>query len=344
VQRQFLTLISFVGLFALSGCARFGKPGAAEPRKGDEIIVAGQMFHTGTPVVLWLDPGGYDGYRVERRFSPLDRSDWKSSVEDNPSLTTPNRYGLRKSVLNENEAQDVRGGGWPLDLLKEKVDQFVIHYDASGTSRQCFKILHDNRDLSVHFMLDLDGTIYQTLDLKERAWHATTSNSRSIGIEIANIGAYPPGNETALERWYRTADGKTLITIPRDFEPSGIRNSNLILHPARNEPIRGKIQDEELLQYDFTEQQYQALIKLTATLCKIFPKLPCSFPENEQGKVFPEKLPDERLESYHGLLGHFHVQSNKTDPGPAFDWERVVRGARTLLEPLPGNAKMQPYK
>src|SRR6185295_14591240 len=99
----------------------------------------------------------------------------------------------------------------------------------SGTSRQCFKVLHDNRDLSVHFMLDLDGTIYQTLDLKERAWHATTSNSRSIGIEIANIGAYPPGNETALERWYRTADRKTLITIPSDFEPSGIRNSNLIL-------------------------------------------------------------------------------------------------------------------
>jgi len=38
---------------------------------------------------------------------------------------------------------------------------------------QCFKVLHDHRDLSVHFMLDLDGTIYQTLDLKERAWHAT---------------------------------------------------------------------------------------------------------------------------------------------------------------------------
>ena len=47
-------------------------------------------------------------------------------------------------------------------------------------------------------MLDLDGTIYQTLDLKERAWHATTSNSRSVGIEIANIGAYPPTAKTPL--------------------------------------------------------------------------------------------------------------------------------------------------
>ena len=34
-------------------------------------------------------------------------------------------------------------------------------------------------------MLDVDGTIYQTLDVKERAWHATTSNTRAVGIEIA---------------------------------------------------------------------------------------------------------------------------------------------------------------
>ncbi|MEM9559092.1 MAG: N-acetylmuramoyl-L-alanine amidase, partial [Planctomycetota bacterium] len=39
----------------------------------------------------------------------------------------------------------------------------------------------------------VDGTIYQTLDVTERAWHATKANSRSVGIEIAQIGAYPPG-------------------------------------------------------------------------------------------------------------------------------------------------------
>ena len=59
-------------------------------------------------------------------------------------------------------------------------------------------MLHDLRGLSVHFMLDLDGTIYQTLDLKEGAWHATVANGRSIGIEIANIGAYPPDGAS---RW-----------------------------------------------------------------------------------------------------------------------------------------------
>ncbi len=40
----------------------------------------------------------------------------------------------------------------------------------------------------------------QTLDLKERAWHASTANTRSIGIEIANIGAYP--KTEPFKRWY----------------------------------------------------------------------------------------------------------------------------------------------
>ncbi len=65
-----------------------------------------------------------------------------------------------------------------LDLLRQKVDQFVLHFDVCGTSAQCFYVLHDRRGLSVHFMLDVDGTIYQTLDVKERAWQATKSNDQ----------------------------------------------------------------------------------------------------------------------------------------------------------------------
>lgn len=296
-------------------------------------MVAGQLFHAGTPVVLWIDPGGYDAYRVERRFAPMTKSDWNASRQENPELTTPNRYGLRRSVLSELEAEDLRGGGWDLITLERVVDQFVIHFDASGTSRQCFKVLHDVRDLSVHFMLDLDGTTYQTLDLKERAWHASSANSRSIGIEIANPGAYPPGQRAALDEWYgKDPRGETYIEIPERFEPSGIRTENFVGHPARSEPVFGEIQRQPLVQYDFTPQQYQALIKLTATLCKIFPKLRCDFPRNENGELIREALSAEQLGRYEGLLGHYHVQTNKVDPGPAFQWERVIREARAAMK------------
>src|SRR6185369_11975166 len=66
-------------LCLLSGCTTAPRPGAFTQRTGDEIVIAGNFVHTGTPVVLWMDPGGYDAYRVERRFAPFDQSSWETS-------------------------------------------------------------------------------------------------------------------------------------------------------------------------------------------------------------------------------------------------------------------------
>ena len=325
-----------LGWYALAGvvcgCQTTPRTGSFAERRGDEIVVAGKFVHTGTPVVLWIDPGGYDAYRVERRFSPMETSAWEQSKEQVPALSTPNRYNLRRNGLTDEELERVRGGGWDLPLLQKVVDQFVIHFDVCGTSRQCFKVLHDHRDLSVHFMLDLDGTIYQTLDLKERAWHATSSNSRSIGIEIANMGAYGLNEENPFEQWYtRDSDGTTRITIPARLGDGGIRTRNFVGRPARPEPVRGTTQGRELIQYDFTPEQYQALIRLTAALSSVLPKIKCDYPRDVDGKVLPRKLPDEELKDYQGVLGHFHIQTNKTDPGPAFQWDYVIDNARKLL-------------
>jgi hypothetical protein len=325
-----------LAIVLLSACQTPPLPGTRAPRSGDEIIVAGQFFHTGTPVVTWLDPGGYDAYRVERRFSGLAEADWAASARAVKALETPNRYGLRRDRLTPEQVERVRGGGWDLGLLTNVVDQFVIHFDACGTSRQCFKVLHDLRGLSVHFLLDLDGTIYQTLDLKERAWHATISNSRSVGIEIAQIGAYPPGRAQALDEWYRVEpDGAVRVTIPERFGDGGLRTPGFVGRPARAERLRGRIQGIELEQYDFTPEQYRALSRLTAALCRIFPQLKCDYPRDAEGRVVPTKLPDAELASYQGLLGHWHIQTDKVDPGPAFQWEKVVREARRLLRPNP---------
>jgi len=303
-----------------------------EKRRGDEIVVAGQFVHTGTPVVLWMDPGGYDAYRVERRFSPLNESDWRDSQTSVRALRTPNRYSLRRDQLSPEEAERVRGGGWDLPLLQRVVDQFVLHFDVCGTSRQCFKVLQDARDLSVHFMLDLDGTLYQTLDLKERAWHATTSNSRSVGIEIANMGAYPTNAASPLDDWYvKETNGETAITIPPQYGDGGLRTKDFKGHPARPELVAGRIQGQELVQYDFTSQQYRALIHLTATLCRVLPKIKCDYPKDADGKLIPGKLPDDQLKNYEGVLGHFHIQTDKVDPGPALQWDYLIDNARRLL-------------
>ncbi len=341
---KFFLFLVPVALLA-NGCGTVSRVGKAAPRTGDEIVAAGQFFHTGTPVVLWLDPGGYDAYRVERRFAPIGKSDWATSTAEVKTLKTPNRYGLRSKALTANEVERVRGGGWDLPLLQNVVDQFVLHFDVCGVSRTCFLVLQDHRDLSVHFMLDVDGTIYQTLDLKERAWHATTSNDRSIGVEIANMGAYPADQKNPFDQWYGTnAAGKTILTIPGRLGEGGIRTRNFISRPARNEPVRGVIQGDDLVQYDYTPEQYAALTKLTAALCKIFPKLKCQYPVDANGKLISHQLPDAELEKYQGVLGHYHIQKNKNDPGPALDWEKVVGGAKKILEEqTPASALLSPH-
>jgi N-acetyl-anhydromuramyl-L-alanine amidase AmpD len=320
------------GVILLTGCATAPRIGSIAPRTGDEIVAAGNYIHTGTPVVLWTDPGGYDAYRVERRFSPLDEADWKTSQERNKDLDFPNRYNMRKTGLTPEEIERFRGGGWDLPTLQRVVDQFVIHFDACGTSRQCFKVLHDIRCLSVHFMLDLDGTIYQTLDLKERAWHATMSNSRCVGIEIANIGCYANVEKSPLPDWYKKdADGRTRITIPENFGDGGIRTPNFVGRPARNESVNGVIQGKQLTQYDFTPEQYRALTHLVAALCTAFPKIKCDYPRDADGKLIPRKLDAPDLEKYEGILGHYHIQTEKTDPGPALDWDKLIGDARKLM-------------
>lgn len=333
----------------LVGCAHHPPPTpVAErlPRVGDEIMVCGQLFHTGAPVVLWTDPGGYDAYRTERRFASWAVADYTSTHAAMPKIfDTPNRYGIRSKVIDQATFDRIRGGGWDLPTLQSVVDQFVIHYDVSGTSRQCFKMLQDGRDLSVHFMLDVDGTIYQTLDLKERAWHATKANDRSIGIEIANIGAYPVGmnpQKDPLNHWYqKDSHGRTHIVFP-DYiaRNTGIRTPGFIAYPARNDPVTGEIQGGEYRMYDLTPQQYDSLIKLTAALCTIFPRIHCDAPRDADGRVINHVLTDAQWEHYHGILGHYHVQKNKIDPGPAFAWDRVIDGARRLMR-QPALARLQ---
>jgi N-acetylmuramoyl-L-alanine amidase len=327
-QRMFRTCLMLLCTALLSGCAGT-RVGERVPRRGDEIMIAGQLYHTGAPVVLWTDAGGYDGYRVERRFVPGDQASWEASKG---ALESPNRYDTRRRGLSEAELERVRGGGWDLPTLQRVVDQFVIHYDVCGTSRTCFRVLHDQRGLSVHFLVDIDGTIYQTLDVKERAWHATTSNHRSVGIEIANIGAYPPDKAQILERWYgKGDDGRVRITLPGHLGDGGVRTPGFVGRPARSEPVAGEIQGQRLIQYDLTPQQYDSLIRLTATLCTVLPEIRCDYPRDPSRRLITTKLPDAELESYRGLIGHYHIQANKIDPGPAFDWDRVVKGAQRLM-------------
>ena len=335
MRRLVLILVCLVATaILLHGCTtRVGTPAGkieapGHKRSGDEIVVAGQMFHTGTRVVLWSDPGGMNGYAPPPKPIPASAAPLPGFQFGKRSVPPPPGSATTRPTELENA---------DLPTLRNVVDQFVLHYDGSGVSERCFSTLQ-RRGLSVHFMLDLDGTIYQAVDLRERTFHATTSNSRSIGVEIANIGAFPiAAAAPQMSQWYVSDSaeegGLKRIVVPSrpEYPAPKWRDPNFIPRPARNAIINGVIQREALKQYDFTHEQYVALAKLTATLSRVFPKIACDYPRDSSGRLNSEKLDTAELAKFQGVLGHFHIQANKNDPGPAMQWERLMRDARAHL-------------
>jgi len=276
-----------VTVAALSSCAVDG-----------EIMVAGESFATGAPVVGWREAGGYDGQQESCWFA-ADRV-----LPSRPAngCDTPKRYSTRKlGGLDDDVRARVAVEGWTIELLRERVDQVVVHFDACGCSKRCFEVLHDVRGLSCHFLLDVDGTIYQTLDLAARARHATIANDRSIGIEIAQIGAY--ADTAVLDKWYAPLpDGRRRITLPASLGDPAIRTPNFVGRTSRPGIFLGPQNGRDLMQYDFTEEQYRSLEKLLFSLREIFPRIAARVPRAAGGAIPTDAL-----------------------PRAAFDWERIAR-------------------
>ena len=296
------------------------RPVEAPPRVGDAIVVCGRRFAIGTPVVLWDQPPYYDASRVEPRFAAAGETaaDAPEGLRYQPGRVR--RDGTERVLVEPYEAD--------LERVREVVDQLVLHYDVAGTSETCFRVLHDQRGLSVHFLLDLDGTLYQTLDLRDQAFHATKANPRSVGVEIANVGAYPPGRRSALDEWYRVDAGGPYVAIPARLGDGGLRTTGFVARPARPERVRGVVQGQALEMYDLTPEQYDALVALAAGLARVLPRIEPDAPRGADGVVATVALEPAAYDAFRGILGHHHVQANKVDPGPAFDWERFLARVR----------------
>ncbi len=311
-----------VALFALgalgAACrAPRGPLARPEPAVGESIVVAGERIAIGTPVVLWYEEPRYNAYATEPRFQ-----------DEGPAGL---RYQPGRSVTDPDLARALEAEAPGLPRLRGLVDQFVLHYDVCGTSRRCFEVLQDLRGLSVHFLLDVDGTLYQTLDLREQAWHARQANPRSVGIEIAQIGAYPPDASEPLARHYVTEDGGVRLAVAEQPAAAGIRRAAFSGRPARPSKLTGAIHGRVYEQYDFTPEQYAALVKLAAGLVRTFPLIAPDAPRALDGSVRTDVLSDEEFARYRGILGHCHVSEAKIDPGPAFDWEGFLTAVRAEL-------------
>jgi N-acetylmuramoyl-L-alanine amidase len=83
-----------------------------------------------------------------------------------------------------------RPEGVPVDIL-------LVHYTGMPTGRQALERLCDSRaQVSAHYLIEEDGTVFSLVDEDRRAWHAGIGywqgerdiNSRSVGVELVNPG------------------------------------------------------------------------------------------------------------------------------------------------------------
>jgi len=79
----------------------------------------------------------------------------------------------------------------------EEITFLILHYTGMKTAQDALdRLCCEKAEVSAHYTVDEDGTIYQHVDEADRAWHAGVSswqghdkiNAKSIGVEIVNPG------------------------------------------------------------------------------------------------------------------------------------------------------------
>lgn len=244
------------------------------------IVVCDQMFDIGTRVVLWTEPGGFSAYDTAA-YQIEDRKTGKIEV------IKGKRYKSRLTL-----------GGTPnLAKLKKVVWQFGLHHSGLYRSKDTYEVLQQ-RGLSVHFILDDDGTLYQTLDVRERAYHMGNNNAMSVGIEIdsrASAGRFPNAYDEAHQKKHKVG--------PRRVKTD-------IIHGMK---LKG---------FDYSDGQYATLAKLAKALVEIFPLIKPDFPRDANGAIIKTDLVSPR--KHCGFICHFHATDQKIDP-IAFDFDRFLK-------------------
>jgi hypothetical protein len=160
---------------------------------------------------------------------------------------------------------------------------FVNHWDVCLNSRSCDDIL-DRRGVSVHFLIDNDGTIYQTLDMQHGAWHAGNVNRKSVGVEISN--AYYP----KYQDWYkRNGYGERALV------------KDAVVHGSKLEPFM-----------DFYPIQIEALKALWEAIHNAT-DIPYKTLLDAAGDTSKKYEQSAAYGSFSGFISHYHVSKNKID-------------------------------
>ena len=158
---------------------------------------------------------------------PLASAAMPSAIPVVTDYASPN-FGPRRAVANEVRVRHV-----------------VVHYTGMASCRAALARLCDGTaEVSAHYLIDEDGTVYGLVSEEMRAWHAGRSfwksvrdiNSTSIGIELVNPGnelGYRPFPEAQLASLMCLAGG---IVARHDITPDNFLGHSDIAPGRKRDP------------------------------------------------------------------------------------------------------------
>ena len=196
--------------------------------------------------------------------------------------------------INDSKALLIDFSYTNFEPYKRRVDKIITHHDICTSAHMCHKILKKN-ELSTHFCIDNDGTIYQFLDTRHKAWHTAGANTYSIGIDLST--AY----DVKYQEYYLEKYKK-----PKPVETAKIHGQEL-------GPFLG-----------FYPEQLEAYKQLLIGLIKYY-KIPLRYPRDEEGKML--KTFSNSCYKFKGIMCGYHVNSKKIDP-PGLNLDEIVLDLR----------------
>lgn len=99
------------------------------------------------------------------------------------------------------------------------IDLVVIHAtelpDLATAREYGERIVHTGSQTgnSGHFYIDRDGSIHQWVALNRVAYHTVGYNTRSIGIELVNLGRYPDWLDSRHQQWQEDITPEQLAAL-----------------------------------------------------------------------------------------------------------------------------------
>lgn len=200
--------------------------------------------------------------------------------------------------------------GYYYELVTQK-KKILLHFTMGYLKGDIATLTKEH--VSVPFVVARNGSIYNLFASKYWSYHLGKNtvggnmpmSKECIGIEISNIGP--------LKKI-----GNNLVTTYKDTDIyCSINDSEHYI--KLSVPYRG-------FEYyaTFTDEQYDTTIKLIRFLCAKY-----NLPKNFVAEAFRyTTLTTTEFTTFSGIVSHVNCRKDKVDIGPAFDWEKVIKGVK----------------